>query len=92
MSLLKPTDIELEELLELQLNVKMMSRRIEEIKELCKKHGSFCTKKYVCAVYMQSRTGLVGLNEMAKTISIDILVAYNLVKTTTFEVVKISEI
>lgn len=85
-------DKDLKELVELELLVKPMLKRINEIKELCKLQGSFYTANYVCSVKSLERRGLPGLAEVQKAIGKDILEEYGLIKVSSFLIVHVAPI
>src|SRR5689334_2687482 len=86
------TDQELKEYLTLKHDVKVMLNRMNEIKEKCKLQGSFYTANYVCSISIEKRTGLVGLQKVLKVIDRDILEKYELIQTTSYLSVDISEL
>lgn len=84
-----PTDLEIAEFLLLQDMIKKATKRLEEIKKACKECGSFYTSTYTVSVIDQTRTGIAGLEEVKEFISEDILNKYDLIRTSTFQIVKI---
>lgn len=89
---MKPTEDELRELLVLMDKVKIMSKRIEEIKDFCKERGSFATKNFVCAVLAQQRVGIAPLKEVIDCFGRETLEKYALIKLSEFQIVKVSSI
>lgn len=87
-----PTDSELRELLLLKEEAKAIKKRVDEITDMCKSRGSFCSEYFVCAVSPQERTGLAGLDEVVAVIGREILDKHDLIRTSTFDVVKVSPI
>lgn len=80
----------LAELLLLEQEVKIKSKRIDEIRKWCKEQGSFSTMNYVCVVKPRTRVGLAGLEVVAAAIGQDILEQFNLIKQSTFYMVTVS--
>lgn len=87
---MKPTDQELREFLALQRTIKIMEDRLNEIKNKCKETGSFSSDYYVCTVIPQTRKGLAPLEEVERKLGKDTLEAFNLVKISEFQVVKVA--
>src|SRR5579859_2409608 len=81
----------LEELLELEKDVKPKLKRIEEIKSWCKEKGSFHTDKYVCSVQTRTRTCLVSLEKATLALGKTMLESFNLIQESVFKVVSVSE-
>lgn len=57
----KYVDQLMEELLELERNIKPMMARIDEIRDWCKQEGTFSTKNFVCAVKDVTRNQMSGI-------------------------------
>lgn len=74
------TDDMLEELLLLEAQIKPMLKKISEIKDLCKKVGSFYTTGYVCTVTMQTGERLAGLKAVSEVIHPSILRKHGLIQ------------
>lgn len=87
-----PTEAELKEYIELTMMIKRLEARRDEIKELCKASGSFCSRNFVLSVTDQSRTGLVGLEFVEKALGREILDYHNLIQTSWFQVVRVSKV
>lgn len=87
-----PTDDELKEFIMLQEQVKYLTKRLEELKALCKARGSFSTDRYVCAVMEQQRTGLAGLKEVEKVLGLELLQRFNLIRTSPYLLVKVTPV
>lgn len=85
-----PTNEELEEYLFLSERIKLLEKRLDEIKKACKECGSFHTDKYVVAVVDQERRGLVGLAQAEKALGLDLLLKHNLINVSVFQVVKVA--
>lgn len=88
--IIRPTDSELEEFLFLQKLEKQTVKRLTELKDLCKQRGSFCQADYVCTVYEQEQTRLVGLKEAADAIGMQTLIQNDMVKVVSFCIVKVT--
>lgn len=80
----------LSELIELEEEVKVASKRIHEIREWCKAQGSFCTEFYVCSVQPRSRTGIAALDKVVKALGRDILEEHELISTSSFSVISVT--
>ena len=89
---IRPTDQELAELLTLQAQLKVMNKRIEEIKKKCKECGSFYTALYTVSIISRTRVGLAGLDEVKEYIHEDILNQYGLIRTTDYQLVEIGKL
>lgn len=79
----------LKEYLQLEEEVKLKKKRLDEIKNWCKCVGSFNTYNYACLIKEQSRTGIVGLERVIAAIGRDILEENNLISVSYFEQVHI---
>lgn len=85
-----PTDSDLREFIALQTTIKIMQKRLDEIKEVCKERGSFCSNNYTCTVLVQERLALLGLDHVQKALGKEILEKHELIKMSTFQVVKVA--
>lgn len=81
----------LKELLKLQDRTRKDQKRIDEIKAICKKTGSFSTEDYVCAIKYQNRTSLVSLEEAASKLGMNILLQHKLIANTSYAVITVSK-
>lgn len=88
---MRPSNENLKELLELEAEVKIMTARINEIRTQCKEAGTFSSKEYVCTVFTQTRTGLVGLETACIVLGRHKLDELGLIKTTEFQLVKVAK-
>ncbi len=81
----------LQELIALEQDVKIKYKRIEEIKAWCKEQGSFATDHHVCSVKEHTRTGLAGLDVVAKALGRDLLEDLDLIRVSQFLTVHVSK-
>lgn len=80
----------LKELIKLEKEVKIKSKRIQEIRDACKTKGSFCTFSFVCSVWEQERTAIAGLQECIAALTKEVLEGHELIKTSRFLLVKVA--
>lgn len=84
------TESVLEELLDLEADIKPKVKRIAEIKDWCKQVGSFNTDHYICLIKDQERTGLVSLEKAVGKLGRTILEETGCIQTTSFQTVHIA--
>jgi hypothetical protein len=87
---MKLNDELLAEYVALNEEVKAKTKRLEEIKKACKERGSFTTKNFMCAIDVQNRVGLPGLDEVTKHIAKETLMVLGLLRTTSVVSVRIT--
>lgn len=88
---MKLNDEILNEFITLNEEIKLKTKRLEEIKEACKQKGSFSTKDFVCSIEVQERLGLPGFNEVIRVIERETLEALNLVRKTKVIIVRVNK-
>lgn len=88
---LDDVDSMLSELIELEEEVKIAHKRIDEIRTWCKTQGSFCTNQYVCTVMPRSRTGIAALDKVVAAIGMDILEQNQLINVTFFQIINVAK-
>ncbi len=88
--MITPDDILLEELIELEAELKPKVRRLDELKTMMKDRGSFATDLHVCAVNEQTQRRLVSLDKAVAALGKDMLENFELIQTITFKTVKVS--
>lgn len=84
-------DIVLDELLNLEDDIKPKLKRIEEIKTWCKEQGSFCTDYHVCSIKEHTRTAIVSLKKAVDALGKEMLESFGLIQTTEFKTVHVSK-
>lgn len=87
---MEAVDKMLTELIDLERDVRLKSKRIEAIKSWCKEQGSFSTQFHVCSIKEHTRVGLVGLEKVANAIGRDILEDLDLINISQFSTVHVS--
>lgn len=85
-----PTDAELKEFLELQETIKLLTKRLDEIKEMCRGRGTFHTSRFACVVVEQSQERLAGLGEVCKIYDRGELEMHGLINRTVSLIVKVA--
>lgn len=87
-----PTDAELKEFLELQQTIKVATKRLEEIKAVCKERGTFHTRLYACVVVEQPQERLAGLESVSLVFGRDVLESNGLINRFSSLIVKVAPI
>lgn len=87
-----PTDKQLHEYLELQLRIRDLQKRLDQLKQLCKDVGTFSTDRYAVVVLEQCQERLATLEDVSKIFGYAKLQKYGLIKSIKFSVVKVSPI
>ncbi len=80
----------LAEYLALQEELKIKGKRYDEIRNWCKAQGTFATDQYVCAVKLQTRVGLAGLETVTTALGREILEENDLIRESEFLLVSVS--
>lgn len=88
---MRPTDDMLDELAFIEMELKALEKRAKEIKDLCRAQGSFSTDRYVVLVSIVNQTRLEGIEAMTKFFGRDALAEAGLIKSVSFETVKIQQ-
>lgn len=88
--MIMPDDILLEELIELEAELKPKVRRLDELKTMFKDRGSFSTDLHVCAVNEQTQKRLVSLDKAIAALGKEMLENFELIQTITFRTVRVS--
>ncbi len=86
---MKPTNEDLKEALELETTIKLLTKRLDEIKAQAKEQGSFATKDFVVAVTEVSRESLAGIQQVAAVYTRADLEKHGLIKQSAYQTVKI---
>lgn len=93
---MKQTNVEaqindlLREYIFLKDEIRIKTKRLSEIQTWLKSKGTFSTDLYVCAVKLQTRTGLAGLEVVAEAIGRAILEEHDLIRVSEFLLVNVS--
>ena len=87
---MKITNECLEELITLEESMKIISKRVDELKTACKERGTFSTGMYACVVSEQTRVGLAGMADVISVVGREVLELHGLIRTTTYLTVKVS--
>lgn len=86
----KITDALLQELWELERDIKVKELRAHQIKEICKEKGSCTTKHFVCMVEERTRNSMASITKVIDALGRDVLDQYDLIKSTKYLEVRIS--
>lgn len=85
----KPTNEILKEAAHLEEVIGIASKRLAEIKAAAKAYGTYSTKDFIVEVSEVTRESLAGKKEFEKFYSLEELAKHDLIKTTTYQTVKI---
>lgn len=84
-------DSVLDELMALEKEVKPALKRIGEIRDWCRKMGTFSTERYVCAVLDKEQRRLIGLEAAALALGgVDIVEELGLIQIIEFKTIHVS--
>lgn len=84
-------DVLLERYVELDIQIKLLTKEKEDIKKLLIEVGPFFTENYVCSINDRERVGLKGLEMVAEAIGMDILEEYKLISKSFYKIVSVSK-
>lgn len=85
-----PTDLELKEFLELNDTIKQLTKRLDELKEMCRNRGTFHTSRFACVVVEQAQERLAGLSEVCKVYDRGELEMHGLINRSISLIVKVA--
>lgn len=86
-----PTDKELEEVMDLEAQIRPLRDRLDELKMKCREAGSLCTENYVCTVSSQTSTRIASLEDVQAVLGLEVLETNDLIRVYTYKIVRVTE-